>query len=377
MPLQPRPEIENLQVCPHGGIDYAELGAMGITPKAVLDFSVCTNPFMPPPGIREMLNNIAIDKYPDCEATELRQRLSERLGVPLDNILVGSGTTELIRLIALAYFRRGDRILILEPTYGEYETTCQIVGAKPIKQWLKAEDKFAPRIEETVDLIRQHHPRAVFICNPNNPTGKYLARQEVESVLDVIEDGLLILDEAYLAFVEKSWSSIELISQANVVILRSMTKDYGLAGLRLGYTVTSQEITENLRRVCPPWNVNVIAQKVGAMVLEDVDYLEQTRQKIREAKQYLIDGFSRLGFQLLPSDTNYFLVKVGSAQAFRTALLKQGIQVRDCTSFGFPEYVRIAPRTMPECQKLMATVHELQKKGELNTSDQKDVRSYI
>ena len=110
MPLQPRPEIENLQVCPHGGINYAELSAMGITPEAVLDFSVCTNPFMPPPGIGEMLNNIAIDKYPDCEATELRQRLSERLGVPPDYILVGSGTTELIRLIALAYFRRGDRI---------------------------------------------------------------------------------------------------------------------------------------------------------------------------------------------------------------------------------------------------------------------------
>ncbi|HUU64928.1 MAG TPA: histidinol-phosphate transaminase, partial [Dehalococcoidales bacterium] len=238
-----------------------------------------------------------------------------------------------------------------------------------IKQWLKAEDKFAPRIEETIDLIRQHHPRAVFICNPNNPTGKYLARQEVESVLDVIEDGLLIMDEAYLAFVEKSWSSIELISQGNVVILRSMTKDYGLAGLRLGYTVTSREITDSLRRVCPPWNVNVIAQKVGAVVLEDVDYLEQTKQKIREAKQFLIDGLSRLGFRLLPSDTNYFLVKVGDAQAFRTALLRQGIQVRDGTSFGLAEYVRIAPRTMPECQKLMATIDELQKKGELNTSD--------
>ena len=369
MPLQPRPEIENLKVCPHGGINYAELIAMGITPEAVLDFSVCTNPFMPPPGIRDMLGNIAIEKYPDSEATELRQRLSEKLGVSLDNILVGSGTTELIRLIALAYFRQGDHILILEPTYGEYEVTCQIVGAKPIKQWIKAEDNFAPRIEETVDLIREYCPRAVFICNPNNPTGKYLTRQEVEMVLDAIKDGLLILDEAYLTFVEKNWSSIELTPRGNVVILRSMTKDYGLAGLRLGYTVASREITDSLRRVCPPWNVNVIAQKVGAIVLEDVDYLEQTRRKIREAKQFLIVGFSRLGFQLLPSDTNYFLVRVGNAQAFRAALLRHGIQVRDCTSFGLPEYVRIAPRTMPECQRLIDTIDELKKKGELDVSD--------
>ena len=369
MSLPPRPEIENLKVCPHGGINYAELSAMGIAPEAVLDFSVCTNPFMPPPGIRKVLNNITIETYPDCEATELRQRLSERLRVPSDNILIGSGTTELIRLIALAYFRQGDGILILEPTYGEYEVACQIVGAKLVKQWMEAENNFALKIEETVDLMREHHPRAVFICNPNNPTGKYFSKQEVEAVLDAIGDGLLILDEAYLAFVEKSWSSIDLVSRGNVVILRSMTKEYGLAGLRLGYTIASQDITDNLRRVCPPWNVNVIAQKVGIMVLEDVDYLEQSKQRIREAKQFLIDEFSRLGFPPLPSDAHYFLVKAGDARAFRTALLRHGIQVRDCASFGLPEYIRIAPRTLPECQRLIATIEELKKKDGLNVSD--------
>jgi len=313
-----------------------------------------------------MLNSVAIEKYPDCEATELRQRLSDKLGVPPDNILVGSGTTELIRLIALAYFRQGDSILILEPTYGEYEVAAQIVGAKPIKQWMKAENNFALKIAETIDLISEHRPRAVFICNPNNPTGKYLSRPEVETILAALGDGLLILDEAYLAFVEKGWSSLDLVSQGNVVILRSMTKEYGLAGLRLGYTIASQEITDNLRRVRPPWNVNAVAQKVGTLVLKDVDYLEQSKQKISEAKQFLIEGLSRLGFQPLPSDAHYFLVKVGDARAFRTALLRHGIQVRDGTSFGLPEYVRIAPRTMPECQRLITTINELKKKGELD-----------
>ena len=341
---------------------------MGLTPEAVLDFSVCSNPFMPPPGIRKILDTIAIEQYPDSEATELKQRLSKRLRVTPDNILVGSGTTELIRLIALTYFGQGETVLILEPTYGEYEVACQIVGAEPVKQWAGAEDNFTPRMGETIDLLRDR-PRGVFICNPNNPTGKYLSRQEIELVLSAIGDGILILDEAYVAFVEKSWSSIDLISKGNVVILRSMTKDYGLAGLRLGYAVASPEIIDNLRRVCPPWNVNIIAQKIGAIALEDVDYLEQTRQKVREAKRFLIDGLSRLGFRLLPSDTNYFLVKVGDAQAFRTVLLRQGIQVRDCTSFGFPEYVRIAPRTMPECQRFIAIIDELKKKGELNISD--------
>jgi len=318
---------------------------------------------MPPPRIRETLNTIAIEQYPDSESTELRQRLSERLGVTPGNILAGSGTTELIRLIALTYFRQEDCVLILEPTYGEYEVACHIAGAQPVKQWARAEDNFVPNMKETIDLISEHRPRGIFICNPNNPTGKYLSKRDVETVLDAIGDGIFILDEAYIAFVEKNWSSVDWISRGNVVILRSMTKDYGLAGLRLGYAIASQEIIDSLRLVRPPWNVNVIAQKMGAVALEDVNYLEQTKKKIREARQFLIDELSRLGFQSLPSDTNFFLVRVGNTQAFRAALLKRGIMVRDCTSFGLPEYVRIAPRTMPECQKLIAAIQTLNREG--------------
>jgi len=361
--LQPRPELENLKVCHHGGINYAELRAVGITPEAVLDFSVCSNPFTSPPGVKKILNTIAIEQYPDSEATELRQRLSEKLGVTPENILAGSGVVELIRLIALTYFRQGEPVLILEPTFGEYEVACQIAGAKPVKQWMKAEDNFAPKIEETANLIRQHRPRAVFICNPNNPTGKYLSKQEIETILTASTDSLLILDEAYINFINNSWSAIALISQGNVIILRSMTKDYALAGLRLGYAVANKEIINSLRRVRPPWNVNLIAQKAGVIALEDVDYLKQSQKKIKQAKQYLIDELCRLGFSPLPSDTNFFLVRVANAKEFRTALLKHGILVRDCTSFGLPEHIRIAPRTMPECQKLIGAIKVLKHKG--------------
>lgn len=362
--------MENLRVCPHGGINRAELSDMGIDPEAIIDFSVCTNPFLPPPGIRQTrLDDMPIDQYPDSQATELRQRLSEKLSVPPDNILVGSGTTELIRLIALAYFRQGDGILIPEPTYGEYEVAVNIAGAKPIKHWMRAEDNFAPRIKDIVGLINKHNPKAIFICNPSNPTGKYLSKREIEVILAAVGSGMLILDEAYLSFVKQSWPSLELISQGNVAILRSMTKDYALAGLRLGYAIASGEIIDNLRRVCPPWNVNAVAQKVGAMILEDEDYLEQSKPQIRKAKQFLLDELSQLGFELLPSDAHYFLVKVGNAQEFRTSLLRHGIQVRDGTSFGLPEYIRIAPRTLPECQRLIEIVAKLKEKGELGTGD--------
>ena len=158
MSLRPKREIARLKTCPHGGLNYAELKALGINPEEILDFSVCTNPFMPPPGIKEMLSTIPIEQYPDSEATELRQNLSARLRVPPENILAGSGTTELIRLIATAYFRKRDRVLILEPTYGEYEIACRIVGARPVRHRVKEEENFAPKIEDIVGLIQKHRP---------------------------------------------------------------------------------------------------------------------------------------------------------------------------------------------------------------------------
>ncbi|MFC2068861.1 pyridoxal phosphate-dependent aminotransferase [Chloroflexota bacterium] len=365
MSLKPRPEINSLCVCPHGGLEYGELLALGIHPEKVLDFSVCTNPFMPPPQIKEIrLGSMAVEHYPDSEVTELRYKLAQKLGIPPEIILMGSGSTELIRLVTLTYLRPGDSVLILEPTYGEYEVASKIAGAVVVKQRIKAEDGFLPQVEMTLALIKQYKPRVVFICNPNNPTGKYLSRQELEMLCDSIVDGLLVLDEAYLAFVEGIWPSTDLVLRGNTVILRSMTKDFGLSGLRLGYAIASREIIDSLRLVCPPWNVNIVAQKVGAMVLEDVSYFEQTRQKIKEAKQFLVSELSLFGYSLHSSDTHYFLVQVGNAKMFRTVLLEHGIQVRDCRSFGLPDYIRIGTRTLPECKILISTIMEIKNKGD-------------
>lgn len=359
MSLRPKRDIAGLETCPHGGINHTEMQALGLSPDEVLDFSVSANPFMPPPGIREILGTIAIEQYPDSEATELRRELSAHLGVPAENILAGSGTTELIRLIAMTYFRKGAPILLLEPTYGEYEVACRLAGARLLRLRGKEENNFAPKIEDVTRLIRERAPGAAFICNPNNPTGKHLSRRDIEIVLEAVGKGLFILDEAYIAFVAERWNSLDLRARDNVIILRSMTKDYGLCGLRLGYAVAHRDIVDSLRRVRPPWNVNIVAQKVGMAVLNNADYLEQSRLKINEAKQFLTSELFRLGFKVLPSDANYFLVRVGSARKFRSALLKKGMLVRDGTSFGLPEYVRIAPRTIPECHKLVSTIRSI------------------
>jgi len=368
LPLQPKPEVVNLKVCAHGGPDYAELRALGLAPEKALDFSVSANPFPPPVQVRESLNTVAVERYPDSETAELRQCLSERLGVAPANILAGNGSVELIRLIALAYFGRGDSVLILAPTFGEYEVAARIVGAGVIRHCVEAEAEFTLKMGKVVDLIRKRRPKGVFICNPNNPTGIYLSREEVITILDSSRDCLFILDEAFVSFVDGSWSSVGLIDRGNVVIVRSMTKDYALAGLRLGYAVAHREVIDILRRVCPPWHVNAVAQQAGAVALRDGGYLEQCKEKIGEAKQFLISGLRQIGFTPVPSRANFFLVRVGDGRRFRASLLSYGILVRDCASFGLPEYVRIAPRTMPECQKLIAAIRALKRDGELDNS---------
>jgi histidinol-phosphate aminotransferase len=147
-----------------------------------------------------------------------------------------------------------------------------------------------------------------------------------------------------------------------------MTKDYALPGLRLGYAVSSRKIIHDLRKVCPPWNVNAVAQKAGGIALRDSFYLERCELKVRQAKQFLLTELRQIGFTVLPSKTNFFLVKVGNGRKFRACLLRHGIMVRDCASFGLPEYIRIAPRTMAECQKLVATIRALKHTGEMDAS---------
>ncbi len=357
--LRPRPNIEKVPASYHGGPNFEELKKLGISPQDVLDFSVSTNPFGPPPGLMLAMKEASIDLYPDSTSSELRSHLANKLQVSPDNLIVGSGSTELIRLVSTAYFGSGDAVLIPEPTYGEYEIACNLMDAAVMKQHLTEETRFKLNIPEAAELIRQRRPEGIFLCNPNNPTGQYLTCEDINCILSAARDSLVVLDEAYIAFTDASWSSLGLIDGKNLVILRSMTKDYALAGLRLGYAVANQAIISVLERVKPPWNVSSVAQRAGIYALKNEGYLETCHTRIKEARDSLIRGLRELGLQPLPSQANFFLVKVGDAAGLRRALLKKAILVRDCTSFGLPEYIRLAPRSIEDCKKLISALKQI------------------
>lgn len=361
MPLRARPEVETLPACPHGGPDYAELEGLGFSADDVIDFSVSANPFGPLPGIEEAVRSAVIDRYPDSESAEIRRALARNLRVEPENIVVGSGSMELIRLITSAYLGREYSVLIPHPTFGEYEVACRIAGCRIVNHGTWEDHGFRLDMQEFVSAVRHNRPNAVFLCNPNNPTGQYLGREDVERVLSASDDMLLVLDEAYVSFVEGPWRSLDMVNHRNLVVLRSMTKDYGLAGLRLGYAVAHPDVIRMLRKVCPPWNVNAVAQAAGVFAVGATEYVEESRRKVLEARDFVVRELSKLGFSPLPTEAHFFLVKVGNATRFRDRLFRQGIVVRDCSSFGLREYVRIAPRTMPECERLIRAIANLKK----------------
>ena len=344
----------------HGGLDAAELRSLGLRPGEVLDFSANINPLGTSQRVRRAAAEADLSAYPDPHCLNLREGLALRLGVSVDNLLVGNGSTEIIHLLARAFLRPQDRCLIFAPTFGEYEAAATIAGAEV--HLFKADEAQAFRwsVDEALEAIRQVRPAMVFLCNPNNPTGVYLDRSDVERVRTAVgESALLALDDAYVSLVECEWDSIPMLRNGNIAILRSMTKDHALAGVRLGYLVAEPNVVASVQRLQPSWSVNAVAQAAGAAALKDDAHIAEARKVISRAKEYLHGELEALGVPVTASAANFLLARVGDASRVRSSLLRRGIAVRDCTSFDLPEYIRIAVRRPEECARLIESLEEV------------------
>lgn len=349
--ITPRRVVLDTPLDRHGALDFAELERLGIDPDTIIDFSTSTNPFGPSPAVRKAIKKAAIERYPDRESIALRRALSAKLNVSSDRIMVGNGTAELIWLLCFACIRPSEPIIILGPTFGEYRRSAALMEARIVTVTARAENGFSVNEQMVSRALAEIQPRLAFICNPNNPTGAILQPDVIGQWTKQHPHTLFVIDEAYIQFVPGMESALTL-NQHNVVVLRSMTKDYAIAGLRLGYVVAAPEIIEALSKVRPPWSVNAVAQAAGLAALDDEAYLRETMEKLRAAKIDLLAGLDGLELSPVTRSTNYFLIKVGSGAAFRSKLLAQRVQVRDCDSFGLPAYIRLATRR-PEENKLL------------------------
>lgn len=344
----------------HGGLDDAELRAHGLTREDVLDFSSNVNPLGPSRLVRNAAAAADLSAYPDRHSLVLREALASRLGIGIDGLMVGNGSTELIHLLARACPGPRRRCLILGPTFGEYAAAATLAGAEVHSVEASAARGFAWSAEAATQAIETLRPSLTFLCNPNNPTGVYVDRDFVTRLTWAIgRDGLLVLDSSYVPFVESPWDERTLLPRGNVVLLRSMTKDHALAGARIGYLAAGTTTVEAVRRLQPSWSVSAVAQAVGLAALADDAHVEAARAVVTEAKAYLLSELNGLGICAMDSAANFMLVRVGDATALRRELLCRGVVVRDCTSFGLPAYIRIAVRRRDECQRLIAALQRV------------------
>jgi histidinol-phosphate aminotransferase len=352
--------LKQVEVCPHGSPDYRELAALGFDPAQVLDFSANLNPFGPSPRVVEALQGLPLHRYPDSECWELRERIAAYHGLAPESILVGNGSSELIWLVALALLGRDASVLMLCPTFGEYGVAARLMEAHIADFPLSDVTGFAVDIPGLARAIQKIRPVAAFLCNPNNPTGGYLSRQEVASLLEAGPETLFVLDEAYVDCAERPWSSADLLKEyRNLLVLRSLTKLHGLAGLRVGYALSGREITFALRKTKPRWSVSIVALQAALAAIEDCAHLDRSLVRLREGRAFLEAEFADLGYRVIPSATTFFLTEVGNAAQFRHALLRRGLLVRDCSSFGLPRYVRISARGLADCQRLAEAAREV------------------
>ena len=342
----------------HGGIDPSELKKLGIALADLIDFSVNSNPFGPSPRVLEAIQSVDISTYPDRHCTGLRETLAQSNQVPPDHILIGNGTAELIWLIAFSFLKPGDKVLIVGPTFGEYRRAATAVGARV--QEIRAEPpRFFPPVDQVIKSIEQDHPRVVFLCNPNNPTGICLGSNVIEKLSKACETNtILVLDEAYRTFANQRCDTE--LPGSNHLLLRSMTKDFALAGLRLGYIIGDPVLIEQIKHFQPAWSVNSLAQAAGIAAILDEDYYQSTLCELTQLRNVFFSRLKDSRYALVPSDVHFGIIHTNyPAKTLRLFLLKSGIQVRDCTSFGLPEYIRISTRKEPDNIKLLEALNSI------------------
>jgi histidinol-phosphate aminotransferase len=308
------------------------------------------NPFGPSPRAVEAIAQAlgSLHRYPDGSGFYLRHALAKRFGVSADGIILGNGSNDIIELAARAFLRPGDEAVMAEQAFVIYHMVVQATGALPRIIPLR---QFTHDLEAIARAIT-HATRLVFLANPNNPTGTIYKRDEWEDFLDAVPaDVLVVADDAYADYVEDPDYPDSLAYQRRdrlLLTLRTFSKIYGLAGLRVGYGVGPLEVVEVLNRIRQPFNVNSLAQVAALAALGDEAHVERTRRNNIEGLAFLRAACERLGRPYVPSWANFLLIEVGEGARVYEALLRRGVIARPMDVYGLPHHLRVTVGTPEE-----------------------------
>lgn len=271
---------------------------------------------------------LGINRYPDGGGYYLRKALSEHLSVDMDNIILGNGSNELIDIAVRTYMRPGYEAVMAHPSFVVYAMSVQAMGCKAIQVPLK---DFRHDLKGMLDSLTDK-TRMLFIANPNNPTGTINKKEEFDQLMENIPDGVLVvMDEAYYEYVtdpEYADSMKWFKKGKDILILRTFSKIYGLAGLRIGYGIASREIITEMNRLRPPFNTNTLGQVAALAALEDEEHIKRSRQINEEGKRFLCSELERLNIQYVPTEANFIYIPVRDSMSLYDALLRRGVIIR-------------------------------------------------
>jgi histidinol-phosphate aminotransferase len=315
----------------------------GLDAQRIIKLASNENPLGMPQSARAAIQSALDDlgRYPDGNCFDLKEAIAARYGVPAEWITLGNGSNDGLELAARAFCAAGQSIVFSQYSFIVYPLCTQAIGARAIE---------VPAVHYGHDLDAMRgaiaaDTRVVFIANPNNPTGTMVSARQLEEFLDAVPARVaVVLDEAYTDYLgpEERYDSIPWVRKyPNLVVSRTLSKAYGLAGLRVGFMVAQAPLTDLMNRVRQPFNVNTLAQAAAVAALADSDFLERSYQINRQGLVQLQDGFKALGLEFVPSSGNFVLVRVGRADLVNERLLQAGIIVRPVGNYNLPEWLRV------------------------------------
>lgn len=327
------------------GKPIAELAReMGLAEHSIVKLASNENPLGASPKALAAIENALTDiaRYPDGSGYELKAALTRKLGVPSEQIVLGNGSNDVLELVARAYLSPGTSAVFSEHAFAVYPLATQAVGAQGIEA---AARDYGHDLNAIQDAIR-HDTRVVFIANPNNPTGTWLPNADLLAFLQrVPEHIIVVLDEAYGEYLpaDKQSDALAWLQRfPNLVVARTFSKAYGLAGLRVGYALASRAVADMMNRVRQPFNVNSLALAAATAALDDIDFIARSYALNQLGMRQITQGLQLLGIDYIPSFANFLAIRIGNATAMYRRLLEQGVIVRPVGSYAMPEHLRVS-----------------------------------
>lgn len=334
-----------------------ELGLSGVTKMASNE-----NPLGPSKEVRQAIVN-ALDKvsyYPDANNYYLKKALADELEVKEEQIIVGSGLDDVNRILAETLLKPTDEVVIPQPTFSMYETVTLLMGAKPV---LVKGSGLGNDLSAMAAAVTKK-TKLIFICNPNNPTGTIVKKDELREFLRGLPRNILVvIDEAYSDFADDPEfpNGIDLLKAGydNIIVYRTFSKIHGMAGLRLGFAVASPELIQNMLKVKDPFNVNLLAQTAGLAAIKSKKHILLSKELVQMGRRLFYKELDELGLEYLPTQANFILINWGrDSREIYEFLLQNGIIVRPTHSFGLPNYFRVTFGTAEQNDRFFRILRE-------------------